>query len=148
MPEFPYRNLPWIAPLAPVANVTVRWGGRYDDLEMILDTGADFTTIPQRVANRMRLPRLRKRSVRDFNGQTMKKQVYAVDLELCGHIFPAIQVVAVDSAEAVIGRDILNLIAVLDGPRRVYFVPDPPTQGPTSPSRPGLLSPASSAPTV
>jgi predicted aspartyl protease len=84
-------------------------------LPMLLDTGADCTLVPARIARELRLPWVDRLALSGVGGGTRQANVHAAYVELAGTRFLA-RVVAFQG-EAILGRDVLNtLVAHLDGP--------------------------------
>src|SRR5213593_1624826 len=117
-----YRNPPWGGPLAPLVDLTVTWGTRSAVILGILDTGADQTQIPIATANAVVLRKLRDKLIMAADGQQGSHPVYAATLEFDGRTFVNLPVVGTHLPIALVGRDILNQVAVLDGPRLTYSV--------------------------
>jgi predicted aspartyl protease len=127
-----YRLPPWgsppPAPLAPLA--TVRVHGQIlghpitEPVQALLDSGADYTEIPIRLAQKLRL---RKAGQKQVAGRPKPDTTYYAGIELEGRVFDVV-VIASDQFDvegepwALIGRDILNEAVVLDGPGRAYTV--------------------------
>lgn len=105
-------------PPAPV--LPVRFGGLDDDapaamLRMLVDTGADCTLIPARIAKSLRLPLIDKIEIMGVGGKTMAAPVHAARVRL-GALRAIARVVALGD-ESLLGRDLLNrLVLTIDGP--------------------------------
>lgn len=120
-----YRIPPWRsappeppAPLAPIVDLMVSWNNRPPERVLaILDTGADQTQIPLNIALALRLRKLRDKPITDANGQRRWQPVYAAKIEFDGIAFDNLSVIGSPFPFALIGRDVLNQVAVLDGPR-------------------------------
>lgn len=117
-----YRNPPWAGPPAPLVDLHVRWGSRATTAPIlaILDSGADQTQIPLNVAVSLLLRKISDKAVNDANGQQQLQPIYAANLEFDSLRFDNIAVIGSPLRIALIGRDILNRLAVLDGPRLTY----------------------------
>lgn len=112
----PYRRLP-AGSLAPLVDVRLEWGGRVDSIIGILDTGADQTQVPERIAQALRLRRTGETLTMDAGGRTETRPVYAANVTIEGFTFPSVPVVSSRLEIVLIGRDILNeLVAEFDGP--------------------------------
>lgn len=120
MPD--YRTPPWVGPPAPLVDLTVAWNGRSAMVSAILDTGADQTQIPLATALGLQLRKVRDKPITDANGQRQLQPVYVANLAFDGITFVNFPMVATPLRIALVGRDILNQVAVLDGPRLTYFL--------------------------
>lgn len=108
-------------PPAPVVDIVVRWGAREEPARGILDTGADFTQLPESVVLAMRLPRISDRTIRTASGQTYNASVHVAHLEFEGLSFRNIAIVSSPLSIALVGRDLLNgLFAEFDGPGTAF----------------------------
>jgi predicted aspartyl protease len=105
-------------PPAPV--LPIRIGGMREDdpaamLRMLVDTGADCTLIPVRIARSLRLPIVDKVEVQGVGGVAQSGTVHAARVRIAGLRVVA-RVVAFED-EALLGRDLLNrLMLEVDGP--------------------------------
>ncbi len=118
-----YRNQPpWIAPTppAPLVDLRITWNGGSDEVLGILDTGADQTQIPLRIALALRLRKLREKPITDANSKQVLQPVYAANISFDGVTFDNLPVIGSPLPIALIGRDVLNQVAVLDGPRLTF----------------------------
>jgi len=126
-----YQTPPWPgAPPAPLVNLRISWINRPSEQVLaILDSGADQTQIPVRIALSLSLRKLRDKVIADANGKQQWQPVYAANIEFDGIMFDNIPVVGGPlSAIALIGRDLLNQVAVLDGPQLTFsLIPVQPT---------------------
>jgi predicted aspartyl protease len=118
MPD--YRIPPWSGPAAPLVDLSISWNGRSDQVLAILDTGADQTQIPNHVVRAIQLRKVSDKPVTDANGREEWQPVYVANLSFDGSAFDRHVVVGTPLAIALIGRDILNRVAILDGPRLSY----------------------------
>lgn len=91
----------------------------------ILDTGADQTLIPLRIALALGLRKVRDKQVFDANGRQQLQPVYVANIEFDGVLFNNLAVIGSAIPIALIGRDVLNQVALLDGPRRTYSLTNP-----------------------
>ncbi len=120
-----YRTPPWAAPPgpppAPLVDLRVSWNNRPPEQVLaILDTGADQTQIPLDIALALRLRKLRHKPITDANGQQRWQPVYAAKIEFDGVAFDNLPVIGSAFPIALIGRDVLNQVAVLDGPQLTF----------------------------
>lgn len=105
-------------PPGPVIPLRVAAPGSEDGvlLQVLVDTGADCTLIPQEVARALRLPAVDQIWIEGLGGAARHATVYAARVEFA-RIRRLARVVAF-SGEAILGRDLLNrAVALLDGPR-------------------------------
>ena len=110
-----------IAPPAPFVHVTVRppeRGTAVSDLPALLDTAADITVIPARVAEELQLIPLDEVPNGGFDGRVSWVSTFLVQLALRQSTPKVIRVVASrDEPYVLLGRDVLNdYRAILDGP--------------------------------
>jgi hypothetical protein len=112
-------------PPAPLAHVTLRNpenASTVSDVPMLLDSGADVTLIPAALVNPLDL-----RAGADelyelvgFDGSTSYASVVQLDMLFLNRAFRG-RFLLMDGERGVIGRDVLNLIAlVLDGPNLTW----------------------------
>jgi predicted aspartyl protease len=105
----------------PWLNVIFRWGGASQNVLGILDTGADYTQIPEAIAHALRLRPTGHRTFTSADNSTTTTRVYLSDVEIDGRNFPTLEVTGSPLPIALIGRDILNtLVAEFDGPSLNY----------------------------
>lgn len=105
-------------PPGPVVPLRVAAPGSRDGvvLQVLVDTGADCTLVPQEVARALRLPAVDEMWIEGVGGAARRATVHAARVEFA-RIGRLARVVAF-GGEAVLGRDLLNgEVALLDGPR-------------------------------
>lgn len=121
---FPYQSWQSSTVPAPMCLVRLSWFGVSLDERALLDSGAEITVIAIETAGRLGLRKIDDQSIRGAQGPSVKRDVYAVDIDLLGFVFPAHRVVALpNKSYALIGRDILNrYVATLDGPQQRFSV--------------------------
>lgn len=90
-------------------------------MQGILDTGADYTQVPEAVAQRLRLRPTGYQTLTNANGSQSVSRMYAANVEFDGRHFPNLEVMGSPLLIALIGRDILNtLVSEFDGPSLSY----------------------------
>lgn len=125
---------PSFDPPAPV--LPVRIGGIDDHdpaamLRMLVDTGADCTLIPVKIARSLRLPVVDRTEIQGVGSKSQAANVHAARIRL-GSLRVLARVVALGE-ECLIGRDILNRVVMqLDGPNETLQVT---TKSATRPKR-------------
>lgn len=105
-------------PPAPVAHLRLVGldGGAALLVQGLIDTGADCTLIPLRLARLLHMPEVDRIEIAGVAGGRAIVPVYAGRVELAGRRCLARLVACED--EVIVGRDILNqLVTRLDGPR-------------------------------
>jgi predicted aspartyl protease len=108
-------------PPAAVLPVRIAGLGEHDPavlLRMLVDTGADCTLIPVRIARSLHLPMVDRIQVLGVGGKAVAAPVHAARVRL-GALQTLARVVALGD-EALLGRDLLNrLVLRIDGPAGV-----------------------------
>jgi predicted aspartyl protease len=109
-------------PPAPVASVTVHQlvnGAVLSDVPMLMDSGADVTLISRDVAEKLGAEPLEETryELQGFDGSVQMAEVVLLELVFLGKRFKG-QFLLIDQPLGVLGRNILNSVAILlDGPR-------------------------------
>lgn len=87
------------------------------ELTALCDTEADITCFPARVVANLGLLEVDEIEVRGYEGIREPKLVYAARLQVAGGATRIARVIARDSEEALLGRDVLNFFRLeFDGP--------------------------------
>ncbi len=91
-----------------------------------LDSGADISVIPEKVADELRLIPAREVQTHGYDGATRDIQSYFVALEVEGYLIPLLEVVALRRADGLLERDVLNHFRItLDGKMLTFEMTDP-----------------------
>ncbi len=112
-------------PPAPLARVTLRnpdTGALSLDVLMLLDSGADVTLIPRVTLDQLEIISVQDRQYEliGFDGSKSFAPVVQLELIFCHRTFRG-QFLLIDQAWGIIGRNILNSVAlVLDGPNLTW----------------------------
>jgi hypothetical protein len=113
-------------PPAPVARVTLRHphnGTTVSDVPLLLDTGADVTLLPRTAVERLGVPLLadQQYELMGFDGSTSFAPVVMLDMLFLRRAFRG-RYLLIEADRGILGRDILNHVAVLlDGPRQRWL---------------------------
>lgn len=120
MPEYDDAN--WDPP-APVASVVLRnpeTGAEIADVQMLIDTGADATLIPQDAVTRLGCRPTTMHTLSGFDGATGSYDEVIIEMLFLGKSFTG-QFLTIDQPRGIIGRNILNyLVLTFDGPRLTW----------------------------
>ncbi len=113
------------SPPAPVAIASVRHpatGIVVPTVELLIDTGADVTLLPQAIIEQLKIP-LEDTPLYElmgFEGTRTSARAVDLDLLLLGKTFRG-RFLLMPDTRGVLGRDILNHLSLLfDGPRRQW----------------------------
>ncbi len=91
-----------------------------------VDSGADVTVIPEGLVAQVRLTPKGRAWTRGYNGTYSQRLVYYVRLIVEGFALPTVRCIAVDRANVLLGRNMLNhFIIVLDGKNLSCELRDP-----------------------
>ena len=110
------------APIAEIALKTVSIGERLRGVKMLLDTGSDITLLPKASLGAMGIEPFenKKYELVGFDGRIIESGIFHLQVIFLGKRFTG-NYCAVDDAVGILGRDILNQIAVLyDGPNLAW----------------------------
>ena len=115
-------------PPAPV--ITVRVYRPYSDSfkEGLgkIDTGADITVIPDKWVEELSLRPAEIVSVKTFDGRTITKTVYFINLEFHKFNFELVKAISLAGKDVLIGRNVLNNVKlILDGKNLDLQILDP-----------------------
>ena len=122
MPEYDAENFD---PPAPVAYVTLRnpaTGVSLSNVPMLIDTGADATTLPRAYVERLGIEPVKDKvyEAEGFDGQSRLVTLAELEIEFLDYRFKG-QFLLVDQPMGYLGRNILeNLRILFDGPRRKW----------------------------
>lgn len=112
-------------PPAPSTYVTLRnpeTGATWSDVQMLLDSGADVTMIPQAAAGLLGLTvDLDKQyELKGFDGHRSTAPVVQVDIVFTRWTFRG-QFLLIDQSWGIIGRNVLNAVSLIfDGPNLTW----------------------------
>lgn len=96
------------------------------EIEAKIDTGADITVLPQHVISELRLIPASRIYVSSFDGREEVKYTYFVNLYFNNFKFQMIEVIGAKRRNALLGRDVLNMLkTVLDGKTLNFEFSDP-----------------------
>ena len=108
------------APIIPIrlALSDSTYGTRY--LNAIVDTGADFVIIPERLLERLGSESENYVRLRGQWSEARTMALHTLDIEIANSRYPDIDVVADDKDnEIILGRNLLNkLVLTLNGPKQ------------------------------
>ncbi len=83
-----------------------------------IDTGADISVVPLRVASTLNLPRAGEIWVESYRAVRERVPIYFARLTIGRFVFRRVPMVAIEHDEGLLGRDVLNLlVTTLDGPK-------------------------------
>lgn len=109
------------APVLPVRISGLDEHGPAAMLRMLVDTGADCTLIPEKIARSLRLPVVDRAEIQGVASKGQSANVHAARIRL-GALRVLARVVALGD-ECLLGRDILNRVVLqYDGPAEVMHV--------------------------
>ena len=117
-------------PPAPVADVMVRnyeTGAVLADVPMLLDSGADVTLLPRAVLGPLGLTPLADKHYElvGFDGRPSSVEAARLELLFCRRVFQG-QFLLIDQEWGILGRNVLNAVAVLlDGPNLIWHEQPP-----------------------
>jgi hypothetical protein len=114
-------------PPFPILNIAFSVPGEGPQTELtpaLIDTGSDFTLIPEKWLQEIDAPRSRPARVRGLWSAYQEVTLFLVDIHLKIGVLPGVEVVRVmksegifENEEIVLGRNVLNLlILLLEGP--------------------------------
>ena len=112
-------------PAMPVCSVTIASsaGDHRITCNAIIDTGADATIVPIRLLRHVGARRVFETGLRSHWGERRTVFLYLVDLEIDDVTLPALYAVGDElGGDVVLGRNALNRVVMLDGPRKLARV--------------------------
>jgi hypothetical protein len=108
------------APIALVAITSHQPKLIINDVPMLLDTGADVSLLPRSLVASLVSPDARQYELEAFDGTRSTTPAVTAELQFLGKSFRG-QFLLVDSWHGVLGRNVLNNLALLfDGPSRAW----------------------------
>jgi len=123
---YPYRDPLGGGPPGPIIDATFYRGSTERVVAAFVDTGADMTQIPLRLADELGLQRIGDVAIRGANDYEVDADTYVVNLRLGSLEFQYIEVAAPDVDDVLIGRDLLaTLLAMFDGPGQQFELTRP-----------------------
>lgn len=121
-----------IDPPAPFVKVVVQHpttDQRSTPLLAQLDTGADISGIPRRVAEELELTAIRLIPIEGYDDVRAQLSTYIIALEVAGARFRYLEVVPLPGEHALLGRDVLNhFYARLNGPELTFDLSPSPIE--------------------
>jgi len=125
MSQHPYDQDSW----PPFPTIEIIIANPFDDqatdpLPAKVDTGADMTVIPRRLAAKLGLTPFSRVLVQGFRGQPEVMRTYPADVNVNDYIVEFVELILNETEnELLLGRDVLNeLVLVLNGPASVIEV--------------------------
>ena len=106
------------APIAKVALKKIDSKERLSGVEVFLDTGSDITLLPRKALDNLKFnpSTIEKYSLIGFDGTIVESEIYELQIDFLGRRFTG-KYCAVDDSVGILGRDVLNQVAILfDGP--------------------------------
>ncbi len=120
---YSYNYLQAYSPAMPIVEVSLSASAPQTSeitIEAILDTGADASLIPVSVLTSMGARYTSQARLRGITGDTQWVNLYLVNMKIGSYLIYAVEVIASDNNETILGRDVLNQLNIrLDGPAEV-----------------------------
>jgi predicted aspartyl protease len=92
----------------------------------LIDSGAFMTVIPDDLIEALKLVPAGETDAGGYKGPKQRHRTYFVDIEFKSYSFPYTEVIAVERANVLLGRDVLNqLKLLLDGKSLSFDISDP-----------------------
>ena len=99
-------------------------------LPALLDTGSDFTAVPDSLVSRLKLYAVRPILLEDFSGETQEAFLYGVSLGYANQPAREMQVMVTGLPFVILGRDWLtDYYVLLDGPDQQFQISKTPLLG-------------------
>ena len=124
MPTYDQTRFTPPAPLALVTLSNLETNDSWEDVPMLLDTGADVSLVPQAVASRLGLAVISDKQYEliSFDGSTSFAPIVRLKLNFLARTFRG-QFLLIDQEVGILGRNILNAVSLtLDGPKLTWDV--------------------------
>lgn len=105
-------------PPAPVVEVRIIDGSSVETVEALVDSGADATCIPERVAEALELQPISVLRVGGADGGSEDRLVYrAESIQFEGQTLGNVALIGLPVSYAIVGRDLMNRFVIrLEGP--------------------------------
>ncbi len=116
-------------PAAPI--LSIRLQHPHDDtratpVQMLIDTGADLTCIPESAVSTLNLEKEHATFVGSYNGTIERRGIFHATLRIENYIIRRVRVVAIPGEIGILGRDILSAFTVtLRGKDQTFDIVDP-----------------------
>ena len=108
------------APLVLVTVISERPRIIIQDVPLLLDTGADVSTLPRLHVKSVESPDAKQYELEAFDGTKSTAPAITTELQFLGKSFRG-QFLVIDGWHGVLGRNVLNYLSILfDGPNRKW----------------------------
>ena len=113
-----------IEPPGPFLDIIIRHPrspAKFQSVPAKLDTGADVSAIPQRIADELELLPTRTILIEGYDGSQTIIETYTVTIEAATARFLQVEVILIPDESALLGRDLLNFFYIqLNGPALTF----------------------------